>query len=115
MRTISYAALALAAGLALSGAAQADEYISAANRAQYAVSAQGFLPQVKAQAQAKAPAQRANETLLPAAARPMAGTTARATARATVIPVQNAGPTVSPFAAENPHWGPAPDGSLPMR
>ncbi|WP_029005004.1 hypothetical protein [Azorhizobium doebereinerae] len=101
MRTISYAALALTAGLALSGAAQADEYVSAANREQYAVSAQGFLPNT------------ATEQLLP--------TAAQATARVHATAAQQQAPAtnsqdeiVGPFSDKDPHSGPAHSG-IPSR
>jgi len=85
MRNLSYAALALAAGLALSGAAQADEYISAANRENYAVAAASAASE---------------QSLLPAFA--------NATARlATVRPSAPASQIVGPFSNGDAHSGPA--------
>ncbi|GGF64430.1 hypothetical protein GCM10007301_25310 [Azorhizobium oxalatiphilum] len=87
MRNLSYAALALVAGLAVSGAASADEYLSQANREQVAVSAQGFLPGASA-----------SEALLPANALP--------TAKG--LQLHSAGALVSgPFADTDAHSGPA--------
>ncbi|WP_341992343.1 hypothetical protein [Azorhizobium sp. AG788] len=94
MRNLSYAALALAAGLALSGAAQADEYISASNRENYAVAA------------ASAASEHA---LLPLSA--------QATAATRHQPAQPAQPTfrvpgvVGPFDNGDAHSGPAHSGS----
>lgn len=85
MRNLSYAALALLAGLAVSGAARADQYTADMNREQYAVSAQGF-------------AAAANETLLPA----NAGPTAKG------LQIHSAGALVSgPFADTDAHSGPS--------
>ncbi len=85
MRNLSYAALALAAGLALSGAAQADEYISAANRETYAVAAHSAASE---------------QAMLPSFA--------NATARlATVRPSAPAAQIVGPFSNGDAHSGPA--------
>ncbi|GGF87606.1 hypothetical protein GCM10007301_54340 [Azorhizobium oxalatiphilum] len=86
MRTMTYAALALAAGLAFSGAASADEYISQANRDNYALSAQGHFPGAAA----------ASQSLLPA--------NAQATVR-----FAPQGAIQAPAA--DPHWGPAMEGT----
>lgn len=86
MRNLSYAALALAAGLALSGAAQADEYISAANRENYAVARQSAA---------------SDQALLPAFA--------NATVRS-LRPFQAAAPAAQitgPFSDADAHSGPA--------
>ncbi len=83
MRNLSYAALALAAGLALSGAAQADEYISAANRANYAVAAASAA---------------SDQALLPRAARPMANPLAWTAQPAAIV---------GPFSSGDAHSGPA--------
>lgn len=85
MRNLSYAALALAAGLALSGAAQADEYISASNRENYAVAAQSAASE---------------QALLPAFA--------NATARTAAFrPAAPASQIVGPFSNADAHSGPA--------
>ncbi|WP_332118609.1 hypothetical protein [Azorhizobium caulinodans] len=89
MRTISATALALVAGLAFAGAASADEYLTNANRENYASSAQGFIPSLTAQ-------RAANEALLPASAQG----TARVLAQAASV-----------SQSQDPHWGPALEGT----
>lgn len=92
MRNLSYAALALAAGLALSGAAQADEYISASNRENYAVAAQS--------------AAASEQTLLPLTARAMSATTLAPAATTYQTPA-----VVGPFDNSDAHSGPSHHGS----
>ncbi len=91
MRNLSYAALALAAGLALSGAAQADEYISAANRENYAVAAQSAA---------------SNQALLPLTVQATAATRHQATQ-----PTFHAPAVVGPFDNGDAHSGPSHSGS----
>lgn len=95
MRKLSYAALALAAGLALSGAAQADEYISAANRENYAVAAQSAATE---------------HALLPLTAQATAAT--RQTIwQAPAQPTFHTPAVVGPFDNADPHSGPSHSGS----
>lgn len=105
MRTLSYAALALVAGLAVSGAARADQYTADRNREQYAVSAQGFVPGLTA-------ARTTNQNLLPANAQPTAGTFF-------LNPqVQTANPQdqiVGPFSDKDAHSGPSHSSGTPSR
>lgn len=97
MRTISATALALLAGLTFAGAASADEYLSQSVRDNYAVSAQGFIPSVTAP-------RAANEALLPANAQ---GTVRIQQQAANTDQNQIAGP----FSSQDPHWGPAHEGT----
>ncbi len=89
MRNLSYAALALAAGLALSGAAQADEYISGSNREAYAVAAASAA---------------SDQSLLPSFASPTANAHQRSWS---AKPAQ----IVGPFDNGDAHSGPAHHGS----
>ena len=93
MRKLSYAALALAAGLALSGAAQADEYISASNRENYAVAAQSAATE---------------HALLPLTAQ---ATSAARQARPATQPTFHAPAVVGPFDNGDAHSGPSHSGS----
>ncbi len=91
MRNLSYAALALAAGLALSGAAQADEYVSAANRENYAVAA----------------ASAASEHAL----LPLTAQATSATRHPSAQPTFHAPTVVGPFDNGDAHSGPSHSGS----
>ncbi|GGF88042.1 hypothetical protein GCM10007301_54970 [Azorhizobium oxalatiphilum] len=96
MRTMSYAALALVAGLAFSGAASADEYVSQANRDNYAVLAQSA---------PAATVYRTNESLLPLTAAPTARTARPASANDQIV---------GPFSDKDAHSGPSHSG-IPSR
>jgi hypothetical protein len=95
MRNLSYAALALVAGLSLTSVAQADEYTTQEVRDQYAVAAESAAH---------------NQTLLPF--------TAQATARTAASKVQAPAATqdaiVGPFSDKDAHSGPAHFG-IPSR
>lgn len=100
MRYLSTTALALIAGLTFAGAASADEYISNANRENYAVSAQGHFSGTAPLAAVSTPF---NETLLPAGAAPTSHVMARTNDR-----------IVGPFSDLDAHSGPAHSG-VPSR
>ncbi len=93
MRTLSYAALALVAGLSLTSVAQADEYTTQEVRDQYAVAAESAAH---------------NQPLLPF--------TAQATARtaAPQAPAATQDAIVGPFSDKDAHSGPAHFG-IPSR
>ncbi|GGF64417.1 hypothetical protein GCM10007301_25290 [Azorhizobium oxalatiphilum] len=111
MRNLSYAALALVAGLSLSGAASADEYESQANRDNYAVSAQGHFPGF--QSPAFATQNFGNQSLLPTAAQATSNT-GRLTTYQQFQAVNPHDEIVGPFSDQDPHSGPSHSG-IPSR
>ncbi|TDT96532.1 hypothetical protein DFO45_1725 [Azorhizobium sp. AG788] len=95
MRNLSYAALALVAGLSLTSVAQADEYTTQEVRDQYAVAAESAAH---------------NQPLLPFTAQ----ATARTAASKAQAPAATQDAIVGPFSDKDAHSGPAHFG-IPSR